>query len=306
MKILLFGKFGQVGWQLQRALAPLGDVTALGRSDVDLEQPDRLRALIRSAAPDIIVNAAAYTAVDQAETEPERAMNINAGAVDLMAEEMRRADGWLVHYSTDYVFDGAGAAPYLETDAPAPHSVYGRTKLAGERAIAASGCRHLLFRTSWVYSAHGSNFAKTMLRLARERPELKVVNDQTGAPTGAELIADVTALALQRLRFDAALAARASGTYHLTASGAVTWHGYARMLVREAARGGAVLRVTPERVLPISSAQYPVPAARPANSRLDTAKLRATFGLTLPAWEAGVLRLLAQLDPNRLTKPEFL
>lgn len=306
MKILLFGKFGQVGWQLQRALAPLGQVTAVGRSDVDLEQPDRLRALIRSAAPDIIVNAAAYTAVDQAETEPERAMKINAGAVDVMAEEMQRADGWLVHYSTDYVFDGASAAPYVETDTPAPQSVYGRTKLAGERAIAASGCRHLLFRTSWVHSAQGSNFAKTMLRLARERPELKVVSDQIGTPTGADLIADVTALALHRLRFDAALAARASGLYHLTASGTVSWHGYARMLVREAARGGALLRVTPERVLPISSAQYPVPAARPANSRLDTAKLRATFGLTLPSWEAGVMRLLAQLDPNRLTKPEFL
>ena len=305
MKILLFGKSGQVGWEMQRALAPLGEVVAAGRSEVDLEQPDRLRALIRQTAPDIIVNAAAYTAVDQAEMEPARAQRINSGAVAVMAEEMQRNDGWLVHYSTDYVFDGTSAAPYVETDAPAPQSVYGRTKLAGERAIAEAGCRHLIFRTSWVYSAHGGNFARTMLRLASARAELKVVCDQVGAPTGAELIADVTALTLQRLRFDPALAARASGIYHLTASGAASWHGYAQWLVREAARGGAALKVTPERVLPVTSAQYPVAAARPANSQLDTTKLCASFGLTLPAWQAGVMRLLAQLDPSRLTKPEF-
>ena len=305
MKILLFGKSGQVGWELQRALAPLGEVVAAGRSEVDLEQPDRLRALIRRTAPDIIVNAAAYTAVDQAEAEPACAQRINAGAVGVMAEEMQRNDGWLVHYSTDYVFDGTSAAPYGETDVPAPQSVYGRTKLAGERAIAEAGCRHLVFRTSWVYSAHGSNFAKTMLRLASERAELKVVCDQVGAPTGADLIADVTALTLQRLRFDSELAARASGIYHLTAGGATSWHGYAQWLVREAARGGAVLKVTPERVLPIPSAQYPVPAARPVNSRLDTTKLRATFGVTLPVWQTGVMRLLAQLDSSRSTNPDF-
>jgi len=299
MKILLLGKDGQVGRELQRALAPLGQVHVAGREEADLEQFDALRTLVRRSAPDILVNAAAYTAVDRAESEPERAMRINAGAVAVLAQEMQQRNGWLVHYSTDYVFDGAKPAAYVESDTPAPRSVYGRTKLAGEQAIAASGCRHLIFRTSWVYSLRGGNFPKTMLRLARERTELRVVSDQVGAPTGADLIADVTALALHGLQRDAVLAGRAGGTYHLTSSGSTSWHGYAQSVIGWAATDGAVLRTTPDRVLATTSAEYASAAPRPANSRLDTAKLCLSFGLAMPPWEAGVRRMLAQLGEVR-------
>ena len=295
MKIVLLGKDGQVGWELQRSLAPLGEVHAFGHGDADLEQVDALRALVRNAAPDILVNAAAYTAVDRAQAEPDRAKLVNATAVGALAAEMRRHNGLMVHYSTDYVFDGAWQEPYDESAATGPQSVYGKTKLAGEQAIAASGCRRLVFRTSWVYAARGGNFARTMLRLAGERDEIKVVCDQVGAPTGADLIADVTALVLHRLGSDAALAARAGGIYHLTAAGSTSWHGYARMVVASAIDAGMALRVTPDRVLPIPSAEYPSAAPRPANSRLDTGKLCATFGLTMPPWQSGVQRLLATL-----------
>ena len=295
MKILLLGKSGQIGRELQRALAPLGEVIAAGRADADLTQFDRLRKLVRATAPDVLVNAAAYTAVDRAEAEPEQAQRVNAGAVQVMAEEMQRCGGWLVHYSTDYVFDGTANAPYRETDVVGPLNVYGSSKLAGEEAIRASGCRHLIFRTSWVYSAHGSNFVKTLLQLTRERTDIKVVSDQTGAPTGADLIADTTAAVIKRLRADENLAARSAGTYHLTAGGATTWHEYACLLVRTAAADGAGMRVSPEQLVPIPAAQYAAAAVRPANSRLDTAKLRAAFDLPLPHWQPGVLRLLAQL-----------
>jgi len=242
-----------------------------------------------------VVNAAAYTAVDRAESEPQRAMAVNIEAVDLLAQEMKRHNGWLVHYSTDYVFDGTQAAPYAETDAPHPQSVYGRSKLAGEEAIRASGCRHLIFRTSWVYSVRGGNFAKTMLRLAAERSELKVVCDQVGAPTGADLIADATALALHRIAADPEVAARTRGVFHLAAAGSTSWHGYAQLLIQSALGAGMPPRTTPDRVLPIASADYPVPAARPANSRLDTSRVCATFGLTLPPWQSGVIRLVSEL-----------
>jgi dTDP-4-dehydrorhamnose reductase len=295
MKILVLGKDGQVGWELQRALAPLGDVVALGRSEADLENHDALRRRVREVAPQIVVNAAAYTAVDKAESEPGRARNINADAVAALAEETRRLDGWLVHYSTDYVFDGRKPGAYTETDATAPESVYGRTKRDGEEAVRAAGGRHLTFRTSWVYAARGRNFAKTILRLATERDELKVVNDQLGAPTGAELIADVTALCLSRLTHDPALAERATGTYHLVAGGETSWHGYAQLLLAEARRHGAVMKTPPERVRPISTAEYPLPATRPLNSRLDTTKLRTTFGLRLPPWEEGVRRVVEEM-----------
>lgn len=303
MKILLLGKNGQVGWELQRALAPLGDLVSVGRNEADLEQPDALRSLVRAVGPDVLVNAAAHTAVDRAESEPGRAMQVNAGSVEVLAQEMKLRDGWLVHYSTDYVFDGAKPRAYEESDAPNPQSVYGRSKLAGEEAIRASGCRHLVFRTSWVYSAHGANFAKTMLRLARERSELKVVSDQTGAPTGADLVADVTALALHRLGADPDFAGRAGGLYHLSAAGSTSWHGYATLLIESARAAGAALRVIPDRVLPIASTEYPTPARRPANSLLDTARLCATFGLAMPPWEAGVRRLSLQLNETETEAP---
>jgi dTDP-4-dehydrorhamnose reductase len=273
----------------------LGEVIACNRHEADLEQPETLRQLIRNTAPQIVVNAAAYTAVDRAESEPERATLINAEAVGVLAEEVRRLNGWLVHYSTDYVFDGNKDGAYLETDATAPQSVYGASKRAGELAIEATGCRHLILRTSWVFAARGHNFAKTMLRLAKEREELRVVSDQIGAPTSAELIADVTALVLYRLRYDQPLAERASGVYHLVANGEISWHGYAQYVIAEALRHGVKLKTTPERVHPISTAEYPLPARRPANSRLETHKLRDIFGIKLPSWQTHAQRMIAEI-----------
>lgn len=295
MRILLLGKDGQVGWELQRALAPLGDLVAYGRDPANLEDLDALRALVRECAPQVVVNAAAYTAVDKAESEPERAHRVNAAAVGVLAEEVARLDGYLVHYSTDYVFDGCKDGAYLEDDPTGPLSVYGRTKHAGELALAAAGCRHLTFRTSWVFAARGGNFAKTMLRLARERDELKVVADQVGAPTSAELIADVTALCLYRVLHDPDLAERATGIYHLVADGATSWHQYAQFVLDQAERRGVALKVTAPRVQPIPTSAYPTPARRPANSRLDTRKLRDTFAVVLPPWQYHVERLLAEI-----------
>jgi dTDP-4-dehydrorhamnose reductase len=295
MKILLLGKDGQVGWELQRALAPLGELLAYGRDGADLADAAALRALVAGTAPDVIVNAAAYTAVDKAETDQDAAQAVNAAGVGALAEEAARLGAWLVHYSTDYVFDGAKPAAYLEDDAVAPQSVYGASKEAGEQAIRASGCRHLILRTSWVFAARGGNFAKTMLRLAQEKEQLKVVGDQYGAPTSAELIADVTALCLYRLAHDAALARTASGTYHLVAGGETTWHGYARFVVGQAQRLGVQVKVAAEAIQAIATSEYPVPAKRPANSRLDTQKLRRTFGLALPDWQVHVARLVSEI-----------
>lgn len=295
MKILLLGKNGQVGWELQRALAPLGEVIACDRNRVDLENFSELRQLVRSVAPEIIVNAAAYTAVDSAESELERAHRINHHAVALLAEESLALNAWLIHYSSDYVFDGARSGFYREDDPAAPQSVYGESKLAGEQAIRDSGCRHFIFRTGWVYAMRGHNFAKTMLKLARQRDELKVVCDQIGAPTGAELIADVTAFCLYRLVNNQDLSGSLSGVYHLAAGGETSWHGYARWLLSEAARYGLPLRVSAGQIQAISSVEFPLPAKRPANSRLDTEKLRTTFGLTLPDWQQPVSRLVAEL-----------
>jgi dTDP-4-dehydrorhamnose reductase len=295
MKILLLGKDGQVGWELQRALAPLGEVLAYGRDGADLADAGALRALVAHTAPDVIVNAAAYTAVDKAETDQDAARAVNAAGVGVLAREAARLGAWLVHYSTDYVFDGAKPAAYLEDDVVAPQSVYGASKEAGEQAIRASGCRHLILRTSWVFAARGGNFAKTMLRLAQERDQMKVVGDQYGAPTSAELIADVTALCLYRLAHDAALAKTASGTYHLAAGGETTWHGYAQFVVGQAARLGVQVKVAAECIQAIATSEYPVPAKRPANSRLDTQKLRQTFGLALPDWQVHVARLVSEI-----------
>jgi dTDP-4-dehydrorhamnose reductase len=295
MKILLLGANGQVGWELQGALEPLGKLKSCGRNTVDLENIDQMRAVIRDYCPDVIVNAAAYTAVDLAESEPEMAHRVNAEAVRLLAAEVKRLNGWLIHYSTDYVFDGSKENAYVETDSPNPQSVYGKTKLEGEEAIREIGCHHLIFRASWVYSAHGSNFAKTMLRLARERDELKVVSDQIGAPTSAGLIADITALCLYRLFHDASFGEQAVGTYHLSPSGDTSWHEYAKLVISEALHAGMTLRTKFDQVHPITTSEYPLEAKRPANSRFDTKKLSNTFGLHLPRWEPSVKRLVSEL-----------
>jgi len=295
MKILLLGKDGQVGWELQRALAPLGELRALGRADADLAHPESLRAPIAAFGPDMIVNAAAYTAVDKAESDAAAARSVNALAPGVLAEEAAARGAWLVQYSTDYVFDGTKEGAWVEGDPTNPLSVYGRTKCEGEERIRATGARHLILRTSWVFAARGGNFAKTMLRLAKERDSLNVVADQHGAPTGAALIADATALALHSLRDAGPAALAMSGTYHLAAAGATTWHGYAQHVLAAALAQGARLRATPQAVLPVASAAYPTPAARPLNSRLDTRLFEATFGLRMPDWRDHVDRLVAEL-----------
>jgi len=298
MKILLLGANGQVGWELQRSLAPLGELRACGRKEADLENLDNLRTTIRDFGPSVIVNAAAYTAVDKAESEPDRAYRINAEAVGLLSDEAKHLDAWLIHYSTDYVFDGTKSAPYVETDPPNPLSVYGKTKLQGEEAIRASGCKHLIFRTSWVYAARGANFVKTMIRLAKERDELKVVADQFGVPTSAELIADITALALNRITTCPSLPQEEllwSSTYHLTPAGETSWHGFAKYALTEAQTSGIVLRTKPENVHPITTDEYPVSAKRPENSRLNTDKIIETFGVHLPPWQDHTQRLIMEL-----------
>ncbi|WP_332767451.1 dTDP-4-dehydrorhamnose reductase [Pseudomonas koreensis] len=294
MKILLLGKNGQVGWELQRSLAPLGELVALDRHTLgglsgDLASLESLRSTIRQIAPDVIVNAAAYTAVDKAESETELASRINGLATGVMAEEAAALGAWLVHYSTDYVFNGQGVTPWLETDLVAPVNHYGASKLAGEQAIIASGCKHLVFRTSWVYGARGNNFAKTMLRLAKDRETLSVIADQVGAPTGADLIADVTATALRQVMDQQHL----SGLYHLAAAGEVSWHGYATHVIEFAQANGEQLAV--KAVDPIETTAYPTPARRPLNSRLNTQKLRDNFSLHLPDWQSGVTRMLMEV-----------
>jgi len=294
MKILLLGKNGQVGWELQRSLAPLGELIALDRHPVDglcgdLSDLDVLRATIRQVKPDVIVNAAAYTAVDKAESETELAARVNGQASKVMAEEAVALNAWLIHYSTDYVFSGQGSTSWLETDAVAPVNHYGASKLAGEQAITESGCKHLIFRTSWVYGARGNNFAKTMLRLAKDRETLSVIVDQIGAPTGADLIADVTALAIQQVQQRPEL----SGLYHLAAAGEVSWHGYASHVIEFAKTNGEQLAVTA--INPIETSAYPTPARRPLNSRLNTQKLRDNFYLHLPDWQRGVTRMLREV-----------
>jgi dTDP-4-dehydrorhamnose reductase len=297
MKILLFGKDGQVGWELQRSLAPLGELVALnsGSSELcgDFEYPERIAHTVRAVAPNVIVNAVAHTAVDKAESEQERARAINAHGPAVLAQEARKLDAWLVHYSSDYVFDGHGTHRWRETDTPGPLNVYGRTKLEAEQAIVDSGCRHLIFRTSWVYGARGGNFPKTMLRLAQERDRLTVIDDQVGAPTGADLLADVTAHAVRAAR--QRTTEGVSGIYHLVAAGETSWHGYARFVLDYARRAGVALKVAPENVIAVPTDAFSLPAKRPRNSRMDTAKLRRIFDLSLPVWEAGVARMLTEI-----------
>jgi dTDP-4-dehydrorhamnose reductase len=291
MNLLLFGRGGQVGWELQRAMAPLGRVTALDRTDVDLSRPEMLAQVVRHLRPDVIVNAAAYTAVDQAESEPDLAQAVNAESPGVLAREAAQLGAWLVHYGTDYVFDGSGDAPRDEDAPTGPLSVYGRTKLDGEQRIRASGCRHLILRTSWVYAARGGNFALTMLRLAAERERLTVVADQVGAPTSAELLADVTAHVLRA----AIRRPELGGTYHVAADGETSWHAYATFVIEWARARGLPLKV--QTVDPVPASTWPSAARRPLNSRLDTRKLRRTFDLVLPPWQAGVARMLEETFP---------
>ncbi|WP_334180936.1 dTDP-4-dehydrorhamnose reductase [Pseudomonas nitroreducens] len=300
-KILLLGANGQVGWELQRSLSPLGYLTVCDRQGANLSDLAGLEQLIIRERPDFIVNAGAYTAVDKAESDAEQARRVNADAVAVLAHTAAKIGAWLVHYSTDYVFDGSGDSPKLEDAPTGPLGVYGQTKLEGELAIRESGCQHLILRTSWVYATRGSNFARTMLRLARDRDELRVIADQTGAPTSAELIADVTALILQRLAQEPELQQHSSGTYHLVASGETSWHRYAQFVIAEAIRLGCELRAKPEQIFAISTQEYPLPAKRPANSRLSNQKLQQTFNLVLPHWEYHVSRMIKELvDQGRV------
>ncbi|MES2413953.1 MAG: dTDP-4-dehydrorhamnose reductase [Pseudomonadota bacterium] len=296
MKILLLGATGQVGWELQRSLAPLGEVVALDRrsSDFcgDLANLSGLAETVHAIRPHAIVNAAAYTAVDKAESDADNAHLVNAAAPGLLAQAAQSVGAWLVHYSTDYVFDGSGDSPWLETDPTGPLGVYGRTKLEGEQRIAENCSDYLILRTSWVYSARGSNFAKTMLRLAGERERLSVVNDQFGAPTGADLLADVTAHMLRSVR---SKAEHEGGIYHVAAAGKTSWHGYARFVLEQAQKMGHAMKASPAAVDSVPSSAFATPAARPHNSRLCTDKLGAHFGLQLPDWQVGVNRMLAEI-----------
>ena len=296
MKILLLGKNGQVGRALERALAPLagpGELFALDRSHGgDLAQLDALAATVRQWRPQVIVNAAAYTAVDKSESEPVQARLINALAPEVLAKEAQQLGAWLVHYSTDYVFDGSGSRPWAETDATAPLNVYGQTKLEGEGLIQAHCARHLIFRTSWVYAAHGSNFAKTMLKLAQERERLTVIDDQWGAPTGAELIAAVTATAIEKISHAGKDAL--AGIYHVVSGGETSWHAYAMHVIGRAKALRPDLPWAVQEIAPVPSSAFVTAARRPHNSRLDTRKLQAAFGINLPHWQLGMDEMLAQ------------
>ena len=299
MKILLLGKNGQVGWELQRSLASLGEVTALDRHSTDfcgdLNNLAGLQDTVQRLRPDVIVNAAAHTAVDKAESEPELARLINATALGVLAQEAQKLGAWLVHYSTDYVFDGSGSQPWIEDATPAPLSVYGQTKLEGEQLIAQQCQKYLIFRTSWVYAARGGNFAKTMLRLARDRERLTVIDDQWGAPTGAELISDVTAHAVRQVTQSSSRQYSEAGIYNLAANGEASWNSYAKHVLDEARRLQPSIELLAKEVAPVPTSAFPTQAKRPHNSRLNTDKLQTTFGLFLPPWQQGVNRMLSEI-----------
>ena len=295
MKILLLGANGQVGWELRRSLAPLGEIRAYDRHTGNLQKLDDLSRLIRDFSPEAIVNAAAYTSVDKAESELDEAILINSKAVEFLAKEAKLLNAWFIHYSTDYVFDGLKSGAYIETDTPNPQSVYGQTKYDGEESIKESKVKHLIFRTAWVYSKRGTNFIKTMIQLANKQDELKVVNDQIGAPTGAELIADVTALCLYQITQYKNSAHNLSGTYHLTPTGETSWHGFAQFIIAEALGLGVKFRASFENVQAISTSEYPLPAKRPSNSLLDTKKICNTFNVYMPPWQTHVERLFKEL-----------
>ncbi|KFI08765.1 dTDP-4-dehydrorhamnose reductase [Massilia sp. BSC265] len=294
MKILVTGRNGQVGFELQRALAPLGEVIAVGHGNCNLTDVEAIRELVRRVAPDVIVNPAAYTAVDKAEADEATAFAVNARAPGVLGEEAARLGALVVHFSTDYVFSGSKDGHYSEDDQPDPQSVYGSTKYAGEVALVRANPRHLIMRTSWVVGAHGGNFAKTMLRLAAEREQLNVVADQFGAPTSAAVLADLTAHLVRQYQRKGA-DGFPYGTYHVAASGETSWCDYARFVIGEALTAGQALKASPETVMPLTTAQYPTPAKRPANSRLDTSRFRNTFGLRLPPWQESVRHVLQQI-----------
>ena len=298
MKILLLGKNGQVGWELQRSLAPLGEVLALDRNSSshcgDLSNLAGLADTVRVFRPDVVVNAAAYTAVDKAESDQSTANLINALAPEALARACAAIGAYLVHFSTDYVFDGAGQKPWLESDATGPLNVYGHSKLAGEKGIAKQGAKHVIFRTSWVYGTEGGNFAKTMLRLAQERDKMAVINDQFGAPTGAALLADITALCLQRVQPEQH-EPYLSGIYHLAAAGETTWHAYAQYVLQQAQSLKPSLKYTVKEVAAVATTEFPTPAARPLNSRLNCSQLENALQLKLPAWQTGVDAMLAKI-----------
>jgi len=291
VKILLTGKNGQLGWELARALAPLGELAAYDRAILDLAKPDQIAAAVSSVKPDIIVNAAAYTAVDRAESEPDAAFAVNAAAPGLLAEGAKRAGALLIHYSTDYVFDGTKEMPYVEEDLPNPLNVYGRSKLAGEQAIRDVGGEYLILRTSWIYAARGRNFLLTIRRLLKEKDELRVVSDQIGAPTSAGALANATAQLLRRRNSMALDNARS--IYHITAAGHTSWHEFAVEIAR--------LERAPReiRLVPIASSEYPLPARRPKSSRLSNEKLFRHFGLKLPSWQACLKACHAELREGK-------
>ena len=299
MKILLLGANGQVGLELQRSLTPLGEIRAYDRYAANLQKLDDLSRLIHDFSPEAIVNAAAYTSVDMAESEPEKAFKINTKAVEFLAKEAKLLNAWFIHYSTDYVFDGLKNGAYIETDMPNPQSVYGQTKYDGEESIKECKVKHLIFRTAWVYSKSGTNFFKTIIHIAQKQDKLKVVSDQIGAPTSAELIADVTALCLYQIAQNKNSAHNLSGTYHLTPTGETSWHGFAQFIIAEALGLGIKFRVSFENVKAISTSDYPLPAKRPSNSLLDTKKICNTFNLYMPPWQTHVERLIKELYSQR-------
>ena len=294
MKILLFGKNGQVGWELNRSLQPLGEVIATGREDVDFSEPESLRQIVQDISPDVIVNAVAYTAVDKAEEEEGLAAKVNSITPGVLAEEALKLNALLVHYSTDYIFDGTKESPYSETDKPNPINAYGRTKLAGEQAIQLSGCDHLIFRTSWVYASRGHNFLLTMLKLAQEREKLSIVNDQIGSPTSARLIADTTVLCVQQAMKEKLVGIFSSDLYHLTTSGYTSWHGFTKEIVKLAS-SSLGLQLTIKELKAIPTSDYPAPAARPMNSRLALTKLESVFTVEMPDWKKSLSICLAEI-----------
>ncbi|MDC0483687.1 dTDP-4-dehydrorhamnose reductase [Candidatus Thioglobus sp.] len=295
MRLLLFGANGQVGWMLQKYLAPLGDLKVCSRDNADFNNLDKLQKIVRSFTPDIIINAAAYTSVDKAESEKSQSFQINTTAVEFLAKEAKNLDALLIHYSTDYVFDGYKLSSYNEEDKTNPQTVYGKNKLEGEHLITKSQCKHLIFRTSWLYSIRGKNFLKTILSLAKEKDELRIVSDQIGAPTSAELVANITALCIYKISQNNLTVKEMSGVYHLTSSGSTSWHGFARHFLKEAENLGEIFNVKSEEIIAINSLELILPAKRPLNSILNTEKLCKTFNLTLPSWEALADRIINEI-----------
>ncbi len=294
MKILLFGKNGQVGWELNRSLQPLGEITELDVEDIDFTDTQGLRQIVRDISPDVICNAVAYTAVDKAEQDEVLALAVNGVAPGVLAEEAKKLNALLIHYSTDYVFNGAKNSPYLETDEPNPINAYGRTKLAGEIAVESSGCDYLTLRTSWVYTSRARNFMLTMLKIAQEREELSIVSDQIGAPTSARLIADVTLLCVQQALKERLVGIFSSDLYHLTAAGHTSWFGFTEEIVKLAANNLNV-PLAIKNINAIPTSDYPTPAARPMNSRLALTKLESIFGLTMPTWQDSLQRCMQEI-----------